>query len=88
MRDLASALEKISDFVLGKRDTIPRFNTDLFNELIEFNSILSFSIGPQINSIGDIKNLNFYELAPSTMYILIYNSLGNKLYRFLFNLYS
>lgn len=74
-------LEKISDFVLGKRDTIPRFNTDLFNELIEFNSILSFSIGPQINSIGDIKNLNFYELAPSTMYILIYIIIS-KLYNF------
>lgn len=65
-------LEKIIDFIFGNREKLQKFDNNLFRELLKLNSILSFSLGPQINSVDNIKHLNFHELAPSTMYILIY----------------
>ena len=65
-------LEKIIDFIFGNREKLQKFDNNLFRELLKLNSILSFSLGPQINSVNNIKQLNFHELAPSTMYILIY----------------
>lgn len=65
-------LEKIIDFIFGNREKLQKFDNNLFRELLKLNSILSFSLGPQINSIDNIEHLNFHELAPSTMYILIY----------------
>lgn len=65
-------LEKLIDYILGKRDSIPNFNNDLFIDLLKLNSILDFTLESQLKNINDIKNLNFYELTPSTMYILLY----------------
>lgn len=65
-------LEKIIDFIFGNREKLQKFDNNLFRELLKLNSILSFSLGPQINSVNNIKQLNYHELAPSTMYILIY----------------
>ena len=65
-------LEKIIDYILDKRDSIPYFDNDLFIELLQLNSILDFSLDSQLNKLNDIKNLNFYKLTPSTVYILLY----------------
>lgn len=65
-------LEKLIDYILGKRDSIPKFNNDLFIDLLKLNSILDFTLDSQLKNLNDIKNLNFYELTPSTMYILLY----------------
>ena len=65
-------LEKIFDYILDKRDSIPNFDNDLFIELLQLNSILDFSLDSQLNKLNDIKNLNFYVLTPSTVYILLY----------------
>lgn len=65
-------LEKLFDFILDKRDSIPKFNNDLFIDLLKLNSILDFTLDSQLKNLNDIKNLNFYELTPSTVYILLY----------------
>ena len=65
-------LEKIIDYILDKRDSIPNFDNDLFIDLLKLNSILDFSLDSQLKNLNDIKNLNFYELTPSTVYILLY----------------
>ena len=65
-------LEKIIDYILYKRDSIPDFDNDLFIDLLKLNSILNFSLDSQLKNLNDIKNLNFYELTPSTVYILLY----------------
>ena len=65
-------LEKLIDYILDKRDSIPNFDNDLFIDLLKLNSILDFSLESQLNNLNDIKNLNFYELTPSTVYILLY----------------
>lgn len=65
-------LEKIIDYILDKRDSIPNFDNDLFIDLLKLNSILDFSLDSQLKNLDDIKNLNFYELTPSTVYILLY----------------
>lgn len=65
-------LEKLIDYILGKRDSIPKFNNDLFIDLLKLNSILDFTLDSQLKNLNDIKNLNFYELTPSTIYILLY----------------
>ena len=65
-------LEKLIDYILDKRDSIPNFDNDLFIDLLKLNSILNFSLDSQLNKLNDIKNLNFYELTPSTVYILLY----------------
>lgn len=65
-------LEKLIDYILGKRNSIPNFNNDLFIDLLKLNSILDFTLDSQLKNLNDIKNLNFYELTPSTMYILLY----------------
>lgn len=65
-------LEKLIDYILDKRDSIPDFDNDLFIELLKLNSILDFSLDSQLENLDDIKNLNFYKLTPSTMYILMY----------------
>lgn len=65
-------LEKLIDYILDKRDSIPNFDNDLFIDLLKLNSILDFSLDSQLNNLNDIKNLNFYELTPSTVYILLY----------------
>ena len=65
-------LEKLIDYILGKRDSIPNFNNDLFIDLLKLNSILDFTLESQLEKLDDIKNLNFYELTPSTVYILLY----------------
>lgn len=64
--------EKLIDYILGKRDSIPNFDNDLFIDLLKLNSILDFSLDSQLKNLNDIKNLNFYELTPSTVYILLY----------------
>ena len=65
-------LEKIIDYILDKRDSIPNFDNDLFIDLLKLNSILNFSLDSQLKNLNDIKNLNFYEMTPSTVYILLY----------------
>ena len=65
-------LEKIFDYILDKRDSIPNFDNDLFIDLLKLNSILNFSLDSQLKNLNDIKNLNFYEMTPSTVYILLY----------------
>ena len=65
-------LEKLIDYILDKRDSIPNFDNDLFIDLLKLNSILDFSLDSQLKKLDDIKNLNFYELTPSTVYILLY----------------
>ena len=65
-------LEKLIDYILDKRDSIPNFDNDLFIDLLKLNSILKFSLDSQLKNLNDIKNLNFYELTPSTVYILLY----------------
>ena len=65
-------LEKLFDYILDKRDSIPNFDNDLFIDLLKLNSILNFSLDSQLKNLNDIKNLNFYELTPSTVYILLY----------------
>lgn len=65
-------LEKLIDYILDKRDSIPNFDNDLFIDLLKLNSILDFSLESQLEKLDDIKNLNFYELTPSTVYILLY----------------
>lgn len=65
-------LEKLIDYILDKRDSIPNFDNDLFIDLLKLNSILDFSLKSQLENLDDIKNLNFYKLTPSTMYILMY----------------
>ena len=65
-------LEKLFDYILDKRDSIPNFDNDLFIELLQLNSILDFSLDSQLKNLNDIKNLNFYKLTPSTVYILLY----------------
>lgn len=65
-------LEKLIDYILDKRDSIPKFDNNLFIDLLKLNSILDFTLDSQLNNLDDIKNLNFYELTPSTMYILLY----------------
>ena len=65
-------LEKIIDYILYKRDSIPIFDNDLFIELLKLNSILNFTLDSQLENLNDIKNLNFYKLTPSTVYILLY----------------
>ena len=65
-------LEKLIDYILDKRDSIPNFDNDLFIDLLKLNSILNFSLDSQLKNLNDIKNLNFYELTPSTVYILLY----------------
>ena len=65
-------LKKIIDYILDKRDSIPNFDNDLFIDLLKLNSILDFSLESQLENLNDIKNLNFYELTPSTVYILLY----------------
>lgn len=65
-------LEKIIDYILDKRDSIPNFDNDLFTDLLKLNSILDFTLDSQLKNLNDIKNLNFYELTPSTVYILLY----------------
>lgn len=65
-------LEKLINYILDKRDSIPKFDIDLFIDLLKLNSILDFSLDSQLKNLDDIKNLNFYELTPSTMYILMY----------------
>ena len=65
-------LEKLIDYILYKRDSIPNFDNDLFIDLLKLNSILDFTLDSQLNNLNDIKNLNFYELTPSTVYILLY----------------
>ena len=65
-------LEKLFDYILDKRDSIPNFDNDIFIDLLKLNSILDFSLDSQLKNLDDIKNLNFYELTPSTMYILMY----------------
>ena len=72
-------LEKIIDFIFGNREKLQKFSNNLFCELLKLNSILSVSLGSQINSVGSIDFLNFHELAPSTMYIFIYIMIS-KLY--------
>ena len=65
-------LEKLIDYILDKRDPIPNFDNDLFIDLLTLNSILDFTLDSQLKNLNDIKNLNFYELTPSTVYILLY----------------
>lgn len=65
-------LEKLIDYILDKRDSIPNFDNDFFIDLLKLNSILDFSLESQLDKLNDIKNLNFYELTPSTVYILLY----------------
>ena len=65
-------LEKLIDYILDKRDSIPNFDNDLFIDLLKLNSILNFSLDSQLKNLNDIKNLNFYEMTPSTVYILLY----------------
>ena len=65
-------LEKLIDYILDKRDSIPNFNNDFFIDLLKLNSILDFTLESQLEKLDDIKNLNFYELTPSTVYILLY----------------
>ena len=65
-------LEKLIDYILDKRDSIPNFDNDFFIDLLKLNSILNFSLESQLENLNDIKNLNFYKLTPSTMYILLY----------------
>ena len=65
-------LEKLIDYILDKRDSIPNFDNDLFIDLLKLNSILNFSLDSQLKNLNDIKNLNFYVLTPSTVYILLY----------------
>lgn len=65
-------LKKIIDYILDKRDSIPNFDNDLFIDLLKLNSILDFSLESQLENLNDIKNLNFYDLTPSTVYILLY----------------
>ena len=65
-------LEKLIDYILDKRDSIPDFDNDFFIDLLKLNSILDFSLESQLDKLNDIKNLNFYELTPSTVYILLY----------------
>ena len=65
-------LEKIINYILGKRDSIPNFDNDLFIDLLKLNSILDFTLDSQLEKLDDIKNLNFYDLTPSTVYILLY----------------
>ena len=72
-------LEKIIEFIISDREKIPRFSNNLFFDLLKLNSILNVSLGSQINNIDYLEYLNFHELAPSVMYILIYIILS-KLY--------
>ena len=65
-------LEKIIDYILDKRDSMPNFDNDFFIELLKLNSILDFYLDSQLDKLNDIKNLNFYKLTPSTVYILLY----------------
>lgn len=65
-------LEIIIDYILDKRDSIPNFDNDFFIDLLKLNSILDFSLESQLENLNDIKNLNFYNLTPSTVYILLY----------------
>ena len=41
-------LEKLIDYILDKRDSIPNFDNDLFIDLLKLNSILNFSLDAKV----------------------------------------
>lgn len=79
LNNFYNSINECIDYIISFENTnkdikFPKFNNELFEELLNLDTLIQTTLE---NQLINIKEFNFYKLNPSVLYLLIYETIAN-----------